>query len=134
MDEKLMMKSEELADRNYSVVFSLEQTDNGQSLYMAKNPELIGCMAQGETLEDAIRNLRDARIDYIYDSLRSGSSIPEPATAKPETLVVQTAGTATTATNKTFIAGLKIETYIPADMPDQPIVRQVQQFNQYANA
>ena len=70
MDEKLLKQATELADRNYALLVSVEKTTSGQALYMAKNPELIGCMAQGETLEEAIKNLREARIDYIYDFLR----------------------------------------------------------------
>jgi predicted RNase H-like HicB family nuclease len=36
-------------------------------------------MAQGATLEEAIGNLKDARIDYIYDSLKEGIAVPDPA-------------------------------------------------------
>lgn len=41
---------------------------------MAYNPDLDGCMAQGFTQEEAIKNLEEARIDYIYDALEDEDS------------------------------------------------------------
>jgi predicted RNase H-like HicB family nuclease len=133
MDEKLRQTAMELADRDYSVVYSVEQTESGGSLYMAKNPELIGCMAQGETLEEAIEHLRDARIDYIYDSLASGSPVPAPADKQAEALTIQTGGTATATFVAQFRSSLKITKLVPEDMPDQPIVRQLHQQLNHGN-
>lgn len=79
MNNNLLKKAEELAARNYKIAVSEDRTTSGQVIYMAKNPELIGCMAQGATLEEAIGNLKDARIDYIYDSLKDGVAVPDPA-------------------------------------------------------
>lgn len=89
MDEKLWKLAEKLAARNYSVVVSEDKLANSQIIYMAKNPELFGCMAQGSTLEEAIKNLEDARVDYIYDSLAAGAEIPDP-----KSIAVQTRDTA----------------------------------------
>ena|SRR3972149_3138729 len=86
MKDDLMKRAEELAARNYKIAVSEDRTTNGQLIYMAKNPELIGCMAQGSTLEDAIENLRDARIDYIYDSLKDGVGVPDPTPLVEKTL------------------------------------------------
>jgi predicted RNase H-like HicB family nuclease len=86
MNNNLFKKAEELAARNYKIVFLEDRTTSGQVIYMAKNPELIGCMAQGATLEEAIENLKDARIDYIYDSLKDGGLVPDPAPLSEVTL------------------------------------------------
>jgi len=36
-------------------------------------------MGQGETIEQAVANLHEAKIDYIESLLEDGLSIPEPA-------------------------------------------------------
>ena len=89
MNEELWKNAEKLANRNYTIMVSVEKATSGEQLFMAKNPELVGCMAEGNSLEDAIANLKEARVDYIYDSLKSGSKIPDPAP-----IAVQTVGTA----------------------------------------
>jgi predicted RNase H-like HicB family nuclease len=79
MDENLLKQAKELAARNYRLSVFVDKLSNGQTIYMAKNPELKGCMAQGATIEEAIKNLDDARVDYIYDSLENCVAVPEPA-------------------------------------------------------
>lgn len=79
MDENLLKQAKELAARNYRLSVFVDKLSNGQTIYMAKNPELKGCMAQGATIEEAIKNLGDAREDYIYDSLENRVAVPEPA-------------------------------------------------------
>ena len=88
MDENLLKQAKKLAARNYKLIVFEDKLTNGKIIYMAKNPELKGCMAQGTTIEDAIKNLADARVDYIYDSLEDDIAIPDPAP-----LAVQTAFT-----------------------------------------
>jgi predicted RNase H-like HicB family nuclease len=126
MDEKLIKQATELADRPYTILVSVETTATGQSIYLAKNPELIGCMAQGETLDEARKNLRDARIDYIYDSLLSNDIIPEPRVQQPESPIV------TTADNATHVptAKLKVETFAQRNVPDQPITHHLHQYSE----
>lgn len=79
MNETLIEQAKKLASRNYIVAVYEDKLSNGTTIYMAKNPELRGCMAQGKTIEDAINNLNEARVDYIYDSLEDGVSVPEPS-------------------------------------------------------
>ena len=49
--------------------------------YVARNPALPGCMAQGETPLEAVKNLADAREMYIDSLLEDGQPVPEPITA-----------------------------------------------------
>jgi predicted RNase H-like HicB family nuclease len=51
--------------------------------YMAEHPDLYGCMAQGDTPEEAIQNLREAREDYIAALLDAGIAIPIPNGTPP---------------------------------------------------
>jgi len=79
MNDKLMQKARELAARNYNLSIFNDAEVDGQPVFLAKNNELYGCMAQGSTLEEAIENLKDARIDYIYSLLVDGLDVPDPS-------------------------------------------------------
>jgi antitoxin HicB len=47
--------------------------------YFVTHPDLDGCMAEGETVEEAIENLADSRELWIGSRLESGYPVPEPA-------------------------------------------------------
>lgn len=79
MDNELFEQAKKLAARNYTLSVFEDILSNGTKIYMAKNPELKGCMAQGVSFEEAIKNLEEARLDYIYDSLEDGVPVPFPA-------------------------------------------------------
>lgn len=46
---------------------TLEHEDEGQGVeyWVARNPDLPGCLADGETPEEAVANLRVVRLMYI---------------------------------------------------------------------
>ena len=123
MDEPLMKQAEILSDRDYAIVISQENTTAGKPIYMAKNPELMGCIAQGDSLEEAIESLREARIDYIYDSLKNGNPVPEPGIKKTQTRIVETKDRSIYLDSKHF----KIDKHIPSDVPSEPLTHQIQQ-------
>ena len=56
-----------------SVVF--EKDKDG---YFAFCPELQGCYAQGDTIEEATQNIQDAIKLHIKDRLDAGEEIPQP--------------------------------------------------------
>ena len=43
------------------------------------HPELPGCMAQGETVEEAIENLKEVTLEYILSLLEDRLPIPIPS-------------------------------------------------------
>ncbi|HLK57864.1 MAG TPA: type II toxin-antitoxin system HicB family antitoxin [Chthonomonadaceae bacterium] len=52
----------------------------GESVcYMAYNPELEGCMAQGDTPYDAVNQLKEARRLYISTLLKRNLAVPIPS-------------------------------------------------------
>lgn len=71
-------KAKKLAKRTYVAVVFLDETTDGESIYVALNPELDGCISQGDTADEALENLALARIDYIESMLEAGMSIPDP--------------------------------------------------------
>ena len=56
----------------YTVV--LEQEADGG--YVATVPALPGCVSQGDTREEATRNIREAADLYIEDCIAAGDPIP----------------------------------------------------------
>ena len=75
----------ELALRPYVTIVLLDETTDDEPMYVALNPELNGCMAQGDTVEEARRNLDETRVDFIQHMLENELAVPEPRliTAKP---------------------------------------------------
>ena len=78
MDEAIVRKARHLADRFYSFEVVRDFTTDEQAIFMASNPELAGCMAQGTTEELALANLADARVDYIASLLEDDIRVPDP--------------------------------------------------------
>jgi len=59
----------------YTVVLEREP-DGG---YVATVPALPGCVSQGDTREDALKNVREAAELYIEDCVASGDPVPTEA-------------------------------------------------------
>lgn len=47
--------------------------------WFAEIPSLPGCMSDGETVEEALSNLNNAKKSWIETSLELGRIIPEPS-------------------------------------------------------
>lgn len=80
LPEKFRKEAEELAMRPYSVVVHRDVKENGEPYFWAVNQELDGCIAHGNTSEEAIENLKEARTDFIQILLIDGSPVPYPFT------------------------------------------------------
>ena len=52
---------------------------NEDSGYIAIVPDLPGCSAYGDTLEEAAREINDAQEAWLEAYLASGESVPQPA-------------------------------------------------------
>lgn len=85
MNNDLKKQAEELAARRYSMFVFREMTTEDEPVYVALNPELDGCFAQGETSQEAQRNLDAFRVDYIHHLLTHGLPVPEPTWKRTET-------------------------------------------------
>jgi predicted RNase H-like HicB family nuclease len=57
----------------FSVV--IEKDGDG---YFAFSPELQGCYTQGETCEEALKNIRDAIQLHVEDRIENGEDISQP--------------------------------------------------------
>lgn len=66
-----------MRDNKYPVVIRpLDQEDGGG--YLVEYPDLPGCMADGETIEEALREGEDAIAAWIASAKEDGMEIPQP--------------------------------------------------------
>ena len=56
--------------------------DNEEGGFVATFPDLPGCITIGETMEEVIQNIIDAKRAWIEAELQSGNAIPEPEELK----------------------------------------------------
>jgi predicted RNase H-like HicB family nuclease len=68
-----------LAKKPYLVIVFSNNSNVDEPTFVATNPELEGCVADGKTSEEAIENLKEARTDYIQVCLLSRTPVPMPA-------------------------------------------------------
>ena len=64
----------------YQITVDALTPENGGG-YLAWVPDLPGCMSDGETAEEAIRNCRAAIGEWIDHALRHGDAVPSPSRA-----------------------------------------------------
>ena len=61
----------------YSILLH-EIEDEGEKYWIAEVPELPGCKSHGSTIDEAVKNVEEAKKDWILDSLEDGDEIPTP--------------------------------------------------------
>lgn len=59
----------------YEVILYWSEADNA---YIAEVPELAGCMADGESMMDALRNAETVIAEWIETAKELGREIPAP--------------------------------------------------------
>ena len=60
---------------NYEIIIYWSEDDNS---FLAEVPELPGCMADGTTQEDALKNIKGIMEQWIEIAKSLGRSIPAP--------------------------------------------------------
>ena len=84
MKKKLLKKARKLAARPYEVQFVPDFDTDGNPVFFARIPEMPGCVAHGDTIEEAKEWIELAKVDFIYFYLEDGLAPPEPAGFKDE--------------------------------------------------
>ncbi|MSP28455.1 MAG: type II toxin-antitoxin system HicB family antitoxin [Methylococcales bacterium] len=59
----------------YEMIIYWSDTDNA---YLVEVPELAGCMADGETYQDAVKNAEQVINEWLETATELGRHIPEP--------------------------------------------------------
>ncbi len=86
MRNKLQNKAHKLAEQPYTVKIERDRTIDGQQVFLVSHPELIGCMAQGGNVKEAMDNLKEVTEEYILSLLEDSLPIPTPATRSISTI------------------------------------------------
>ena len=63
----------------YEIIIYWSKDDNA---FIAEVPELPGCMAHGNTYEEALKNIKDAIILWLDTAKEFGDPIPKPKEEK----------------------------------------------------
>jgi len=71
------MNVKEYLDKPYNIVIKHFNDESG-SYYFAKVQEFDGCMSDGDTFEEAFKNIQEAMEGWIETKLENGFSVPEP--------------------------------------------------------
>ncbi len=67
-----------MANRDYPILIEpLSDADGGG--FLATAPDLPGCMSDGETREEAARNIADAIAAWIDEAAKLGRPVPAPS-------------------------------------------------------
>jgi len=76
-----------MGEWQYSVVLEPDEEEGG---YLVTVPALPGCLSQGDTVEEALENIKDAIRGYLHDLQKHGEAIPQEK-AIPQVLQVTVA-------------------------------------------
>ena len=52
--------------------------DEDEGGFIISYPDLIGCISSGETIEAAVKNGEEARMEWTMTTLENGATVPEP--------------------------------------------------------
>lgn len=63
----------------YRIEIRPDVCTDGSIAYVAEIPELLGCMSHGATVEEARRNLEDAKREYLAALQERGLPVPAPS-------------------------------------------------------
>ncbi len=78
MSESLEEQARKLAARPYHIVISREEIEAEKSVYFLSYIEMPGCVAQGDTLDQAVAELEEVTYEYILGYLQDGVPVPDP--------------------------------------------------------
>lgn len=89
MNENIKREAQALAKRQYAMFVFLDSSVEEEPVYIAVNPEIEGCFAEGETPDEAAENLSLFRADLFEHLIGHDLPIPDPigVTSRPETAI-----------------------------------------------
>ena len=75
MEESSISQCEKLMMSKYEIIIYWSHDDDA---YIAEVPELAGCMADGPTASEAVKNVEEVIQKWIETATELGRPIPEP--------------------------------------------------------
>jgi predicted RNase H-like HicB family nuclease len=79
---ELWTKAQHLAGRGYTTTISEDTLSDGTKVYLTEHPELEGCMTQGDSVDQALNDLKQVTVDFIYYLLEDGLEVPNPISSQ----------------------------------------------------
>lgn len=70
--------AQELAEKPYTIGIMRDETTTAKPIFLLSHPELEGCMAQGQNIEEGLESLKEATKEYILSLLEEGLEVPKP--------------------------------------------------------
>lgn len=80
-EEYVLSICQEYAEVDYPINLRKVITDK-ESYWIAEHPDLKGCITHGETKQEALMNLDDAKQGWVYAKLCDGEEIPKPLSSE----------------------------------------------------
>jgi len=77
-----MSKNQNSLDDYLKLVYPIKLIKETDDRVFVEIPDLPGCLSQGESVEEAIRNIDEARVLWIETAYTKGSCIPTPSSEK----------------------------------------------------
>lgn len=74
----LEQMAQKLVEEPYTITIMRDETTTGKSIFLLSHPELAGCMAQGQSIEEGLESLKEATKEYILSLLEEGLDVPKP--------------------------------------------------------
>ena len=75
---QMLSRAKAYAKRPYQVRIFLDETTDGEPVFVAEVPEMPGCHTHGDTVRSAEEWLESLKVDFIYFLLEDGLPVPEP--------------------------------------------------------
>ena len=75
---KNIKNKKELLKHYMELPYSIRITPEEAGGYFAEVEELSGCMTQGDTIEEVMRNIEEAKESWLTVSIEEGLEIPQP--------------------------------------------------------
>jgi predicted RNase H-like HicB family nuclease len=76
-NSELYKKVKDYLNLDYPIKLTKDQDEKGP-YWLAEHPDLPGCKTHGDTKEEALKNLDEAKISWMYSYADLGKEIPKP--------------------------------------------------------
>jgi antitoxin HicB len=118
----------------YPIVVKESTYTDGSLCYEAEHPDLPGCRGQGDSTDEAIENIHDARYLYIESLLEDGLPVPPPSDPLPTVfrLNVTIGSTSEIGTSYIISGSTETEQSDAIVFPDPSEIRHMEQYASFS--
>ena len=85
MNRQLESIARTLAKQPYHMEIHEDETTDDEPIFTVNYLEMPGCRAQGDSVDEAVENLKELTFEYILVYLENGVTVPQPYTTTTAT-------------------------------------------------